>query len=162
MGGSAGAVAGAQAVLSTGLSVAQARAQNKALRNQQRSEYDALAFETGAVRRRADNRSQDVERASAQIEGRLRVLEAFSGGGGVGFDRVRDVNAYETGINLGRIEQDANEQVTSLRIGRLGNIRSLESRMQNEILAGILGGIRGAGSGLALGSQIDNLRRRDQ
>lgn len=159
MSGTSAAFGAGQGVLGAGLSVAQAQAQNRAIENQQRREYDALGFETGAVRRRAANRSDDVRRASAQIEGRLRVLEAFSGGGGVGFDRVQGVNAYETGLNLGRIEQEADEQVASLRLTRLGRIQSLESQVQNPLFAGILGGLGSASSGLALGSQIERLNR---
>lgn len=159
MSGTSAAFGAGQGALSAGLTVAQARAQNRAIENQQRREFDALGFESAAVRRRSANRSEDVRRASAQIESRLRALESFSGGGGVGFDRVRDVNAYETGINLGRIEQEADEQIASLRLTRLGRIRSLESQMQNPVLAGILGGLGGTGSGLALGSQIERLNR---
>ncbi|MEO1718353.1 MAG: hypothetical protein AAFR76_14730 [Planctomycetota bacterium] len=159
MGGTAAAFGAGQGILSTGLSITQADANNDAIDSQIARERSALGFETAAVNRRAANRSGDIRRASAEIEGRLRVLEAFSGGGGIGFDRVRGVNAFETGLNLGRIEQEADEQIASLRISRLGNVSALRSGQQSAILAGLAGGLGGLSSGLALGSQIQGLRR---
>lgn len=127
-----------------GLAVGGADARNRQIAEAQDRQRQALAFESRTAERNAAAQSDEIRRRQLQVEGRLRVLAAFNGGGGGSDARLQNINAYEAGLNLGQVQNRLNDQITATRTSRLGQIAELEAGRQSLLLAGIGGAIQTA------------------
>lgn len=150
--------AGVSAAAGAGTSVYSAVQQNAAAKKQKGEAAKVASVNATQVRDQAAVERQKTLRRSAQIRGRLRLAGAEAGLGDLSsLDLLDQQNDLDTGVNLDIL--DRNEATGRARIGSelSSELQRLSSRYRNEVLAGFEGGLSGAGTGLQIGTGVQQL-----
>jgi len=152
-------IVGGTTVASTVLSVAQARAQNKAIRRSIESQKKAAEFEKNQLKERAALEADKMRRKEEQIRGRIAVSVAERGVGFGGSFNTLNMQAGLDRLTNNKItETNLNNQIIRVQSGLQANIDKLSSDIQNPLLAGFTGAMSGLQSGLSLGSGIQKIQ----
>lgn len=142
-------------------SYSQAQQQNRAARKAADSTRKAAAENVAQVRQ-AESIEQKRQRMNAnRIRAALRVSAAEQGAGvddGSFADLDRQTRIDEQ-FNRNVTSLNASNQVRSVLSGADARLEELESRTTNALLDAFLGGVQGAGTGLSIGSSVNELRR---
>lgn len=149
------AIAGAMAAAQTGLSIYQARQQNKAVKKSQESSNAAAADEKRQAARQLTIEQIKLARESRRVSGRIRVAATQAGSTDSGsFAALDRQNLNDAALN------------TNILIGNYGNTAAgidshnaavqaqLDAQRQNPLVAGLGGAMRGFQTGLSIASAI--------
>lgn len=152
------AIAGAAASAgSAGYSAVQ---QDKAAKASKGAAEQAATVQKKQLTTQANTEQAKALRQRDQLLGRLRVLQGeYNLGEGSSIDALgRQVNT-DTGLNTGIIQRNLSNNLD--RVGSDLNARNVEfgSRQMNSIIASLTGGLQGFGTGLQIGTALDNLNR---
>ncbi len=145
------------AVVGGATSLMQASAQNRAIEDQRR-----LANRNSQVQRRQANQDASLKRIqetrrAAQIRGALRVKAGATGTGvGGSFTRLLYAADSDQALNLQIIEENRVNQIYAINSGLAGTEIGLNSRVENPLLAGLVGGLQLGAQGLSAGQGLSD------
>lgn len=156
------AIIAATTSIGTGVSVAGAYQQNKAVRRSAAAQSAAADAQNAQLEAASDLERRKIQNRARQVEGRLRVLTiAAGGGGGDTFADLDRQSRLDEALNLEVLGQNEANQRASLRAGFQANIAQLGSQVQSALLSGIMGGLQGANTGLAVGQAAKEYFREE-
>lgn len=148
----------ATAAIGTGLSVMQARQQNKAMARSMDSQARAVEIQQRQLAQQAGLERMSNERREAQAIGRIRAAAGSAGVSGGSVAALENQAAADAAINNTTILANYRNQIDAVRTGGQANLDQLASQYQSPILAGISGAMRGAQTGLAIGQGIKSFQ----
>ena len=132
--------------------------QNSAIR---RSQASANTAASAAMKQQADNLAIERQKRinTAQlIDAKLRVAAGESGAGDVGsYAALERQGAFDAGINDKILRNNYANNIASIQSGLQAQQLSLSSQIQNSVIAGTSGALKGFSTGLSLGQGIGAL-----
>jgi hypothetical protein len=153
-------IAVATTAASTGMAIAQARQQNKAIEQQQDLAQRNAELQSDRLRRQAEIERMRTAREADQIRGRLRVASTAAGTGRGGtYQALARQATVDESLNLQLIGENLNSQLQATRLGAQSQFAELDAGISNPLLASFTGALGGAQAGLSIGRGVQEIMK---
>ena len=157
-------LAAAGAIIGAAASIEGVRQQNDSIRSQNKAAGRAGQIQSDQLSNAEALEREKINRQQRQIVGALRVASAESGVSlpGSSFEALQAQAAGDARLNAAIVGENVRNQRELIRTGVQANAAELESRTQNQLLRGLLGGIQGGQAGLQIAGGFSELQRLRQ
>jgi hypothetical protein len=149
--------AGATAALGGYASYEQARRQNNATQQTQRSVVRAAEIQSQQVAQAAATQRQDIVRKSQLTRDRIRILQGESGLSGGSYESLDRQVSADAQNSYARLDTEYVNQINRVNSGMEADLARLQGQYTNSVLAALTGGLGGANTGLSLGTGVRNI-----